>query len=58
VQTVVETPTYLKAVNALFSEKDREEIVLAVAANPEAGDIMRRGFADLPHHRLRQIREG
>ena len=39
-QTIVETPTYLKAAEVLFTEKDREEIVFAIAADPEAGDIM------------------
>lgn len=39
-QTVVETPTYLKAVEALFRERDRDEIVFTIAADPEAGDIM------------------
>ena len=39
-QTVVETPTYLRAAKAFYSEAEREEIVLAIAANPEAGDLM------------------
>jgi hypothetical protein len=40
VQTVVETPTYLRAANAVYSETEREEIVLTIAANAEAGDVM------------------
>ncbi len=40
VQTVVETPTYLRAAKVFYSEAEREEIVLAIAADPEAGDLM------------------
>jgi hypothetical protein len=40
IQTVVETPTYLRAAKAFYSEAQREEIVLAIAADPEAGDLM------------------
>jgi hypothetical protein len=39
-QTVVETPMYLRAAEALYSEADREEIVRTIAAYPEAGDLM------------------
>ncbi len=39
-QTVVETPTYLKAAAAFYSEADRDEIVRMIAAYPEAGDLM------------------
>ena len=39
-QTVVETPTYLKAAQAFYSEADRDAIVRAIAAYPEAGDLM------------------
>ncbi len=39
-QTVVETPTYLKAASALFSEAERADIITAIAADPEAGDLM------------------
>jgi hypothetical protein len=35
--TVVETPTYLAAAEALFSEAERAEIVTMVAADPECG---------------------
>lgn len=31
---------YLRAAKPFFSEAQREEIVLAIAANPEAGDLM------------------
>jgi hypothetical protein len=38
--TVVETPSYLKAAEALFSEAEREDIVSMVAADPECGEVM------------------
>jgi hypothetical protein len=38
-QTVVETPQYLKAA-AIFSEAEREDIVAMVAADSECGDVM------------------
>ena len=37
---VVETPTFLRAAAAYFSEEDREKIVWTIAADPEAGDLM------------------
>jgi retron-type reverse transcriptase len=40
VQTVVETPMFLRAAEDLYSEADREEIVRTIAAYPEAGDLM------------------
>jgi len=40
VQTVVETPGYLKAAESLFSETEREQIVAMVAADPECGEVM------------------
>jgi hypothetical protein len=40
VQTIVETPTFLKAAAAFFDEEDRENIVRTIAADPEAGDLM------------------
>lgn len=39
-QTVVETPSYLKAA-AIFTAEERERIVSMVAADPECGDVMR-----------------
>jgi len=39
-QTVVETPTYLRAADAIFSDEEREAIVRTIAAYPEAGDLM------------------
>jgi len=39
-QTVVETPMYLRAAEAIYSEADREDIVRTIAATPEAGDLM------------------
>jgi len=41
VQTVVETPTYLSAAEKLFSEDERADIVLTVAADPECGEVMK-----------------
>ena len=37
---VVETPTYLRAAEALYSEAERADIVLTIARDPEAGDVM------------------
>ena len=39
-QTVVETPAYLKASSSIFSETERSDIVAAIASDPEAGDLM------------------
>lgn len=39
-QTVVETPSFLKAAEKLFSAEEREAIVATVAANPECGDLI------------------
>ena len=39
-QTVVETPSYLKAAEAIFSEEEREKIVAMIASNPECGELM------------------
>jgi len=39
-QTVVETPGYLKAAEAIFSREERDQIVGFVAANPECGEVM------------------
>jgi hypothetical protein len=39
-QTVVETPTYLKAASALFTEGEQVDVVTAIASDPEAGDLM------------------
>ena len=40
VQTVVETPTYLKDAKAIFSEAERDDIVAMVAADPDCGEVM------------------
>ena len=40
VQTVVETPSYLKAAEKLFSSEEREAIVAMVSENPECGDVI------------------
>jgi hypothetical protein len=37
---VVETPGYLKAASALFSEAEMAAIVTMVATDPECGDVM------------------
>lgn len=39
-QTVVETPTYLAAAGALFSDAERAQIVTMLAADPECGEVM------------------
>jgi hypothetical protein len=39
-QTVVETPGYLKAAEAIFSAAERDQIVAMVAANPVCGEVM------------------
>jgi hypothetical protein len=39
-QTVVETPGYLKAAEDLFSQAERDRIVAMVAANPECGEVI------------------
>ncbi len=38
-QTVVETPSYLRAAS-IFSDKERADIVAMLAANPECGELM------------------
>ena len=37
---VVETPGYLKAAEAIFTEAERSQIVAMVATSPECGEIM------------------
>jgi hypothetical protein len=39
-QTVVETPSYLKAAAAIFSEDERGAIAAMVASDPECGDVI------------------
>jgi hypothetical protein len=39
-QTVVETPSYLKAAEAIFNEAEQEGIVAMVSADPECGDVI------------------
>ena len=39
-RTVVETPGYLRAAEAMFSSDERDRIVARIAANPECGDLM------------------
>ncbi len=38
--TVVETPGYLRDASAIFTAKEREEIVTSVATDPECGEVM------------------
>lgn len=37
---VVETPSYLKAAEKLFSAQEREGIVAMIASDPECGDVI------------------
>ena len=39
-QTVVETPSYLKVAENMFSAGERDAIVAMVSANPECGDLI------------------
>lgn len=39
-QTVVETPSYVKAAEAIFTEGERQAIVTSVATDPRCGDII------------------
>lgn len=39
-QTVVETPSYLKSAETLFSAEERERIVAMVSSDPECGDLI------------------
>ena len=39
-QTVVETPGYLKTAKVLFTQTERDRIVDMVAANPECGEVI------------------
>ena len=39
--TVVELPSYLKKAEKLFSEQERDEIVLILAGDSECGEVMR-----------------
>jgi hypothetical protein len=40
-QTVVETPSYLKAAGKILSEDEHKAIVAMVSASPECGDLIR-----------------
>jgi hypothetical protein len=39
-QTVVETPSYLKAAEKIFSREEREGIVTMVSSDPECGNVI------------------
>ncbi len=59
-QTVVETPMFLRAAEAIYSEADRENIVRTIAAYPEApypevGHLM---FGTGGYRKLRFARSG
>jgi len=51
VQTVVETPGYLKAAEDLFSTEERAAIVAMIAANPECGEVIQ-GTGGFPKVRV------
>jgi hypothetical protein len=40
VHTVVETPSYSRAAEKLFSNEEREAIVVMVSSDPECGDLI------------------
>ena len=39
-RTVIETPTYLKSIESIWSADEAEEFVSFIASNPEAGDVI------------------
>jgi len=39
--TVVETPAFLRAADQVLDEAGRDNLVVFVAGNPEAGDLIR-----------------
>jgi hypothetical protein len=41
-QTVLETPSYIKASEAIFNEAERRAIITAVATDPRLGDVIPR----------------
>lgn len=40
-QTVVETPGYLRAAEVIFTQEEREQIVRMIAENPGCGQVMK-----------------
>ena len=40
-QVVVETPSYLRVAEKLFSEEQRDAIVSKIAADPECGELIK-----------------
>ena len=38
--TVIETPTYLRSIETIWTADEAAEFVEFIAANPEAGDVM------------------
>lgn len=41
VQTVAETPIFLRYVDEVWTEEEREEFISFIAASPDAGDLIR-----------------
>ena len=39
-QTVVETPSYIALAGKILSERERDDVVAMVAADPQCGDVM------------------
>jgi hypothetical protein len=39
-QVVVETPSYLRAAEVIFSEAEREDVVNMIATDPECGEVI------------------
>jgi len=40
-RTVIETPTFQKQANEMWSEDEREAFIDWIAANPDAGDVIK-----------------
>ena len=53
--TVVETPTFVRLSEDLWSEEDRTSFITFIAANPDAGDVVS-GSGGL--HKIRWSRTG
>lgn len=39
-RTVIETPTYLKSIESIWTAEEAEEFVDFIAANPDVGDVI------------------
>lgn len=53
--TVIETHSFLKSANKIWSDDEREEFVDWISENPEAGDVMVGGA---PLRKVRWTRQG